>query len=568
MTNRGAREMPPNPTECDLVMQGGITSGVAYPAAVLELYQQFRFRSIGGASAGAMAAAVTAAAEYARDSGGFDRLEQLRKRLRAPGLLVGLFQPSKQARPLFRILLAAQAKRTDGAKALSYAGGLLRWLFLPFLLSIAVAFGLGWLMVASAGGTLGGLGVLGWVVLAVGMPITGALGLAIALTWSVARLVGGLPGDYFGMCVGAKSRPRDADALTDWLYKQIQVIAGRDLDDPLTFADLEAKGVNLRLMTTDVTGGRPVRLPNSTNPDVHYLFSLDEWRRLFPTRVLDHLAKTCPVVYPGADELRAFPAGGLPVLVATRISLTFPLLLSAVPLWAVDGETVAKHWFADGGISSNFPIQFFDSWLPTRPTFGLYFGPRVPARPAGGPPVDPNRDPGSVGLLGYLGAVLSAGLNWHDTLQARLPGFRERVRRVELTDGEGGFNLTMTPEIIKEIDAKGTAAGKSLLGFDFPQHWIERYAIAMRMLQRNLVTPDDGYISFQQAYTPEYRDWLAAGAPGCQPPADTDVVWCATAAEATAKLLGSAGEWLSDGGSFVAGADPKPSIAMRVTPDV
>ncbi|WP_345029581.1 patatin-like phospholipase family protein, partial [Kutzneria kofuensis] len=110
MTNPGG--IPARPTECDLVMQGGITSGVAYPAAVLELYKQFRFRSIGGASAGAMAAAVTAAAEYARDSGGFERLEALRQQLQQPGLIVKQFRPSKQARPLFRILLAAQAKRT------------------------------------------------------------------------------------------------------------------------------------------------------------------------------------------------------------------------------------------------------------------------------------------------------------------------------------------------------------------------------------------------------------------------------------------------------------------------
>jgi len=39
MTNPGG--IPARPTECDLVMQGGITSGVAYPAAVLELYKQF-----------------------------------------------------------------------------------------------------------------------------------------------------------------------------------------------------------------------------------------------------------------------------------------------------------------------------------------------------------------------------------------------------------------------------------------------------------------------------------------------------------------------------------------------
>ena len=38
--------------ECDLIMQGGITSGVVYPPAVLKLAPRFRFRNIGGTSAG------------------------------------------------------------------------------------------------------------------------------------------------------------------------------------------------------------------------------------------------------------------------------------------------------------------------------------------------------------------------------------------------------------------------------------------------------------------------------------------------------------------------------------
>ncbi len=51
---------------CDLVMKGGITSGVIYPQAVLALAKNYCFRSIGGTSAGAIAAAMTAAAEYGR----------------------------------------------------------------------------------------------------------------------------------------------------------------------------------------------------------------------------------------------------------------------------------------------------------------------------------------------------------------------------------------------------------------------------------------------------------------------------------------------------------------------
>ncbi|MNJ28190.1 hypothetical protein D3C77_227190 [compost metagenome] len=42
------------PTECDLIMKGGITSGVVYPLAIVEIAKAFRLRSIGGTSAGAM----------------------------------------------------------------------------------------------------------------------------------------------------------------------------------------------------------------------------------------------------------------------------------------------------------------------------------------------------------------------------------------------------------------------------------------------------------------------------------------------------------------------------------
>ena len=54
--------------------------------------------------------------------------------------------------------------------------------------------------------------------------------------------------------------------------------------------------------------------------------------------------------------------------VAARLSLSFPVLLSAIPLYDEQGT---QHWFSDGGICSNFPLHFFDSPLPRWPTFGL-----------------------------------------------------------------------------------------------------------------------------------------------------------------------------------------------------
>ena len=74
------------------------------------------------------------------------------------------------------------------------------------------------------------------------------------------------------------------------------------------------------------------------------------------------------------------------------MSLSFPLLISAVPLHALDvtrrhtreamvavedghlprHRLVAERcWFSDGGIASNFPVHFFDTPLPTRPTFAI-----------------------------------------------------------------------------------------------------------------------------------------------------------------------------------------------------
>ena len=39
--------------ECDVVMKGGITSGIAYPLAVCEIAAKYKLVSVGGSSAGA-----------------------------------------------------------------------------------------------------------------------------------------------------------------------------------------------------------------------------------------------------------------------------------------------------------------------------------------------------------------------------------------------------------------------------------------------------------------------------------------------------------------------------------
>ena len=72
-------------------MKGGITSGVVYPKTIVRMADSYRFRSIGGTSAGAIAAALIAAAEFNRDNGGFNLIESLPDELQTK--LSTLFQP-------------------------------------------------------------------------------------------------------------------------------------------------------------------------------------------------------------------------------------------------------------------------------------------------------------------------------------------------------------------------------------------------------------------------------------------------------------------------------------------
>lgn len=114
---------PPKDRYCDLVMKGEITSGVVYPRGTARLAQHYCFRSIGGTSAGAIAAAVTAAAEYQRrrtgSRAGFDLLEKLPTELTtkvAPNRskLLSLFQPSPGTHRLFGVLINSLNSKTTG----------------------------------------------------------------------------------------------------------------------------------------------------------------------------------------------------------------------------------------------------------------------------------------------------------------------------------------------------------------------------------------------------------------------------------------------------------------------
>ena len=92
---------------CDIVLKGGITSGIVYPLALVKLAEKYRFSCIGGTSAGAIAAAVCAAAEYGRRKGynGFEDVGTLPDEMGTK--LITLFQPTPGLKPVYDIFLAA-----------------------------------------------------------------------------------------------------------------------------------------------------------------------------------------------------------------------------------------------------------------------------------------------------------------------------------------------------------------------------------------------------------------------------------------------------------------------------
>ena len=169
------------------------------------------------------------------------------------------------------------------------------------------------------------------------------------------------------------------------------------------------------------------------------------------------------------------------MIVAARMSLSFPFLISAVPLYAIDysrpkeKQKPERCWFSDGGIASNFPVHFFDGPLPRWPTFAINLRPYHRDHPErhvhkargnrGG--IDEwwwtiDRGSGLSRLLGFWNAVSNAMQNWGDNALLKLPGYRDRVVHVSLADEEGGMNLDMPAGRITKLGERGRDAARML----------------------------------------------------------------------------------------------------------
>jgi predicted acylesterase/phospholipase RssA len=524
---------------CDVVMKGGITSGVVYPHALCELARTYRFANVGGTSAGAIAAAAAAAAEHGREHGGFQKLAALPSWVGAGDNLFRLFQPQPETRRFFALFTAGLGRKGLG-KWLRVGGGALRSFPLTALAGIAPGAALVVLAALTGSGALAVCAAVAGVVLALlGLCVALGLRLGLGLPLALAR-------NGFGLCSGLPAAGVAAPALTPWLADLIDDLAAKEGDDPLTFGDLRAKGIALQMMTTNVTHRRLHRMPWAHR---ELLFDPAELRRLFPERIVTWMEAHPPDPGDGRDgerrrrrlealaPLRPFPTPeDLPVVVAARMSLSFPLLISAVPLHALDmtrtrtrdaveaveGGRPGPHplvaevcWFSDGGIASNFPVHFFDTPLPTRPTFAIDldgFHPDhgrkpneadnvyLPSSNAAGlldtwHRLDPK--PGLGSLTGFVNGIVRTMQNHVDATLTHQPGYRDRIVHVHTAPDEGGMNLTMPAHVIDALTLRGQAAGRALVerfaetpgtdpGLSWDNHRWVRYRSALAALAEQL----------------------------------------------------------------------------------
>ncbi len=523
-----------SPRFCDLVMKGGIASGVVYPRAIWRLSKTYHFHSIGGSSVGAIAAVIAAAAEYRRRCGrgdaGFELLGALPDYLgrrdsdEDRSRLFKLFQPQSGTRRLFNVLALALNRRSAWQRGLKIAQAMVT-AYWPVVLVAVVA---GITVLRLSGSVLASASVT-TISLVAGM-----------VGWLLADLLRGVVPNGFGLCTGMSERD-DVEALTPWLHRTVQEAAGRQVDDdPLTFKDLwQAEGsplkstglssdnsnrsIDLQTFSTNLSHGRPYVFPLAVDDDgengefgrERLYYDPVELARLIPAGVviwMNGRSAQCPL--DTHAHLRLLPtAGDLPVLMAARMSLAFPLLLSAVPLYAHDTgsgsaePSIRRCWFADGGISSNFPVHLFDSLLPSWPTFAINLERETPSSQ---PVYLPTRyDEGyderwnrfadqrtAFGrLLGFGLAIVSAMQNWNDNSLARMPGVRDRVVRVALPEGQGGLNLDMDLSTMTRLASLGEWAAEQLItrfapsdarsgkvgGWD--EHRFIRLSVLLRMLE-------------------------------------------------------------------------------------
>ena len=647
--------------ECDLVMKGGVTSGIVYPATIIKLAEKYRFRSIGGTSAGAIAASLTAAAEYGRQTGGFERLRAISLRLGEGTFLRDLFQPSREVKPLFDLALSAmevgqsEEKRTIGQN-IKLARRIVRS-------SFTSAFQAG----TQKGILVGALAGLVLALIVQGIPALVTIILGNTVSWSALlwpflillvlfSVLGGwlgsfvragaglmdiltrrIPGNFFGMCTGLHD-PADTSksVLTVWLTRSLNDLAGiKPGEPPLTFGALSKKGIELKMISSNLSQSRPYELPFENKK---FIYRKDDFNKLFTKDILEHMEQHAyeskRVVLP--DGYRFLPlTEELPVAVAMRMSLSFPLLLSAIPLYtikessfrkrqknndfAVTPEDMQVNWFSDGGIASNFPIHFFDSWVPERPTFGIKLTSMPPDAfedapmddtladvkgpvlkqdyvttlsdvkddgviksfpglyekavflPEANMQVNPEWEPledmdGKPSITKFMSSIFGTAQNYRDNTLSALPSYRERIVHIRLNENEGGLNLAMDRETILKVMEKGHQAGETILAdFNFRDHQWVRLRLLFGLLENKLVEMARKLAPDRANVISLMQEQIEATKTMDRFPYPRSEAWCEDALERLMTLDKLLRDWEEE---HFHTKLPKPTPHLRVEPDL
>lgn len=571
----------------DLVMQGGITSGIVYPKAISEISRFFIFKRIGGTSAGAIAAAFAAAAEHQRclsgSTEGFRQLNKLSSSLssidgQGTTLLRSLFRPQKKTRHLFELLSAIITPYPTlpiltiilkdhsfllllifiGIVLLILGKLLIILMLIPYLyfrlwktyiyniiiiivvlLTVAGIVVDHTLLAKESEGTNSFFpitkqnGERYWFINFTGTFLT-FIGCAGLLSVFSKDIFVNLSQNHHGLCSGWLDRDQfdkrddpnggemaSKGPLTRWLSNEIDRIAGISKHDaPLTFGHLRRPGfmpkwdyaeyvysrrfgnfstrdtwlnqnenddqnidfdnpdewkIDLRLFTTSVGLGRPFTLPFHTR---NFGILDADLVKFFPGKIVayvrDHASWHDDILIESVPrKIVGLPSPeDLPVIIAVRLSLSFPILFSAIPLYS--RGSAEQIYFSDGGLTSNFPMTLFDEPFPERPVLALnlLYSDDIPS--------ENDEDNVAIfeaanvnGIMGiqvrktltvfeFLFGIFETARLWFDTMSLNTPGMQERVARIMMFKGDGGLNLNMNPDTIDRLAERGRIAGRRL----------------------------------------------------------------------------------------------------------
>jgi hypothetical protein len=404
--------------ECDIVMAGGVTSGIIYPGAVAMIARRYSFCSVAGTSVGAIAAAVTAAAEYGRRSGSnpnaFAEVAAVPNSLGEVARdghtrLFHLFRPQAKTKPLFALMAPLFGGGGAPSKIIGIGRATLSFWYIVLPVIVTALAGIALLAALHSRHF-----VVSVIAVFADVSLVFSVWFVMLVVFLWRHWLPAWRANGYGICVGnpveqcGQEPDRDEwEELTPWMHRIVQSAAGRGIaDPPLTFGDLWSapartgeplggagpaapdlpaapRSIELEMIASDISRNRTMQLPFLETPSSIYVKTA-VLRRYFPRVVAEWMNEHAGEYEEGTERpdgmIRLPKPQDLPVVFGARLSLSFPILLCAFPLMTPDftrrsaddrRAPLRPLWLSDGGLTSNFPIHLFDSPIPARPTFCL-----------------------------------------------------------------------------------------------------------------------------------------------------------------------------------------------------